>query len=66
MRVGPFSNKQVTDYIQAHFVPVYLSNEDYKSGKFGTKEQQLLRDIRRKTEAKGIRAGSVQVYPNWR
>ena len=62
MRVGPFSNKQVTDYIQTHFVPIYVSNEDYKSGKFGTKEQELLLDIRRKTQAKGIRAGSVQVY----
>lgn len=62
MRVGPFSNEQVTDYIQTHFIPIYVSNEDYKSGKFGAEEQARLLDIRRKTEAKGIRAGSVQVY----
>ena len=62
MRVGPFSQKQTIDFIHTHFVPIFLSNEAYKSGKFGADERDLLVKIRRKAKSKGMRAGSVQVY----
>jgi|GEM_PF-5407926 len=62
MRVGPFSQKQTTDFIHAHFVPIYLSNEAYKAGKYGLDERDLLVSIRRNAKLKGMRAGSVQVY----
>jgi hypothetical protein len=32
MRTGPFSQTQVIEKLNAHFVPVYLSQEDLTDG----------------------------------
>ena len=61
MRVGPFSNKHVIDYLNRHFVPVFIANEDVLGGKRGAAERNLLVEIRRKAEAKGLSGGAVQV-----
>jgi len=60
--MGPFSNKKVIDYINEHFVPIYLSNEAYAAGKLGSQEKYLLEKIRRNAAAKNLTVGTVQVY----
>lgn len=62
MRVGPFSNKQVIDFIEENFVPLYVSNEEYRASKHGDEERDLLRTIRANARKKNLRAGSVQVF----
>lgn len=62
MRMGPFSNKAVIDYINENFVPIYLSNEAYSAGNLGAEEKQLLGKIRRSASSKNLTVGSVQVY----
>ncbi len=62
MRVGPLSNHKVIKFIHEHFVPVYIANEDYASGKFGKAGQKLVRAIRDNAREKGELAGSVQLF----
>ena len=62
MRMGPFSQPGVIQYINQHFVPIFISNEDYRAGKPGNKEKKLLAQIRKTTRDKGLRDGAVYVY----
>lgn len=62
MRMGPFSVPQVVTYINQNFVPIFVSNEDYRDGRRGDHEDRLLRTIRKKAQAKGLSGGAVQVY----
>lgn len=40
MRAGPLSNEKIIDFLNAYFVPVYLSNEDYaKDGSASAQEK---------------------------
>ena len=43
MRMGPFSQPGVIQYINQHFVPIFISNEDYRAGKPGNKEKKVTR-----------------------
>lgn len=62
MRVGPLSNKQFIKYLHQHFVPVFVSNQEYAAGEHGTTELEHLVTIRQKTVAKGMRTATVQIY----
>lgn len=62
MRVGPLSNVKVIEYINQHFIPVFISNEDVLSGKVGHDEKQLLLDIRKSAREQGLSDGTVHVY----
>ena len=62
MRMGPFSNKKVTDFIQHNFVPLFVSNQEYSSSQIDTEERELLRAIRSNARKNGLSSGAVQVY----
>lgn len=63
MRAGPLSNAEVIKLLNAHFVPVYAVNEDYRgSGPQPEDERrQFTRIYREALEAK-MSAGTVHVY----
>ena len=62
MRMGPFSHPGVIKYINQYFAPIFVSNEDYRSGKLGEQEKHLLANIRKTAKSKGLSGGAVQVY----
>lgn len=62
MRMGPFSNNQIIKYLNSHFVPVYVSNEEYRAGQFGKKNLQLLQELYATAEKKKLPVGTVHVY----
>ena len=49
-------------YINAHFVPIYLSSEAYVAGEYGAEEKELLKKIRRNAAAKNLSVGTVHVF----
>lgn len=63
MRTGPFSSPAVIERINAHFVPVYAVNEDYRKGGCASPAERAEKErIYRETLGKGMSAGTVHVY----
>ncbi len=63
MRAGPLSSPRVTDLLNAHFVPVFAVNEDYREGGNAPAEEKALYDhVYREALGKGLSAGSVHAY----
>lgn len=63
MRAGPLSNPQVIDLLNRRFVPVYVSNEDYRDDGPAPAAERAERDrINREALAAGLSAGSVHAF----
>jgi hypothetical protein len=63
MRAGPLSKKTVSDTLNAYFVPVYTSNEDYRSdGPAPKEEREAYQKIYRAALDKKLSAGTVHAY----
>jgi hypothetical protein len=63
MRAGPLSNDQVIRLLNAHFVPVFVSNEDYaESGPASDEERAERNRIWREAREAGLSAGTVHAY----
>lgn len=63
MRAGPLSSPQVVDLLNRHFVPVFISNEDYDREGPALPEEKAERDrIVREALRGGLSAGTVHVY----
>ena len=63
MRTGPFSSTQVIERLNAHFVPVYVVNEDYaEDGPAPEAEKAERNRIYRESLAAGFSTGTVHVY----
>jgi hypothetical protein len=63
MRAGPLSNDQVIRLLNAHFVPVFVSNEDYaESGPASEEERAERNRIWREAREAGLSAGTVHAY----
>jgi hypothetical protein len=63
MRTGPFSDSKVIERLNAHFVPVYAVNEDYRgAGPAPPEERAEHRRIYREALAAKMSAGTVHVY----
>src|SRR5688572_10825894 len=63
MRTGPFSKTEVIERLNAHFVPVYVVNEDYRAaGPAPKEERDEMERIYREALNSGFSAGSVHVY----
>ena len=62
MRMGPFSNRQISDYLNGFYVPVYVSNEDYRAGKFGTGNLKLLEQVWQQASEKKLPHGTVHAW----
>ena len=63
MRAGPLSRTDVSQLLNSHFVPVYVSNEDYREGGSAPPEERALKE---KIFAAGHKAklsvGTVHAY----
>lgn len=63
MRAVSLSNPKIIESLNAYYVPVYLSNEDYADTGPATKEEKAELDrIHREGLAKGLSVGSVHAY----
>ncbi len=63
MRAGPLSSPKVVETLNRHFVPVYLSNEDYAEDGPAPEDERHERDrVLRESAAKGLSTGTVHVY----
>lgn len=63
MRAGSLSNTRVISLLNRYFVPVYLSNEDYREGGAATPEEKgELRRIFNEGYAAHLSVGTVHVY----
>lgn len=63
MRTGPFSSTTVIERLNAHFVPVYVVNEDYADDGPAPPEEKAERNrIYRESLAAGMSTGTVHVY----
>jgi len=63
MRAGPLSKKTVSDTLNASFVPVYTSNEDYRDdGPAPKEEREAYQTIYRAALDKKLSAGTVHAY----
>ncbi len=63
MRAGPLSSLKVVETLNRHFVPVYLSNEDYAEDGPAPEADRRERDrVLRESAAKGLSTGTVHVY----
>src|SRR4051812_4923421 len=63
MRTGPFSNSKVIERLNAHFVPVYAVNEDYRGdGPAPPAERAEKQRIYRETLKAKMSAGTVHAY----
>ena len=63
MRAGPLSKKTVIDTLNAHFVPVYVSIEDYHDEGPASKEEKAeQRRIFREAGEKQLSVGTVHAY----
>jgi hypothetical protein len=63
MRTGPFSSTRVIERLNAHFVPVYVVNEDYADDGPAPAEEKAERNrIYRESLAAGMSTGTVHVY----
>src|SRR5258708_5944177 len=63
MRAGPLSDPKVVEYINRHYVPVYVTNEDYAADGIAPEEEKRERNRiwRASVEAK-MPSGTVHVY----
>jgi len=63
MRTGPFSNKKVVELLNAYYVPVYISNEDFR-GKGGApaEERKELHRIFQEGHKAKLSVGTVHAY----
>src|SRR5688572_23498078 len=63
MRAGPLSNQKVIALLNAHFVPVYAVNEDYRDDSAKPPaERAEYRRILKESHAARISTGTVHVY----
>jgi hypothetical protein len=63
MRAGPLANPKVIALLNAHFVPVYAANEDYRNdGAAPADERAEYQRIYREALAKKFSTGTVHVY----
>ena len=63
MRAGPLSNAKVVGLINRHFVPVYVSNEDYaKNGPAPAEEKAEKQRVYREALQAKLSTGTVHVY----
>jgi hypothetical protein len=63
MRAGPLSSPRVIDLLNAHFVPVFAVNDDYrKDGNAPAEEKALYERVYREALEKGLSAGTVHAY----
>jgi hypothetical protein len=63
MRAGPLANSKVIDLLNRYFIPVYVSNEDYRPGGSVPPEERAEKDrIYLEALKAGLSAGTVHVY----
>jgi hypothetical protein len=63
MRAGPLSSPKVIDLLNHHFVPAFVSIEDYaQDGQAAAEEKARLRTIMREAGQAGLSTGTVHVY----
>jgi hypothetical protein len=63
MRAGPLSDVRVVELLNAHFVPVYTSNEDYRgTGCAPPAERKELQRIQLEGHQAGLSVGTVHAY----
>ena len=63
MRAGPLSKKTVSETLNQHFVPVYVSNEDYRDDGPAPKEERAAYEkIRRAAGEAKLSVGTVHAY----
>ncbi len=62
MRAGPLSNPKIIELLNAHFIPVYAVNEDYRDNSKPADERAVYDRIYRETLEKKLSAGTVHVY----
>jgi hypothetical protein len=63
MRAGPLSSAKVVELLNAHFVPVYTSNEDYRgTGAALPAERKELQRIQLEGHQAGLSVGTVHAY----
>jgi hypothetical protein len=63
MRAGPLSDARVVELLNAHFVPVYTSNEDYRgTGSAPPAERRELQRIQAEGHQAGLSVGTVHAY----
>lgn len=63
MRAGPLSNPGIIELLNAHFAPVYVSNEDYaEDGPAPAKERAERNRIWREANEAGLSSGTVHAY----
>ncbi len=63
MRASSLSNKKVIELLNAHFVPVYVSNEDYRPGGPAPADERGHKDrIYREALAAKLSTGTVHAY----
>jgi hypothetical protein len=63
MRAGPLSNDDVIRLLNARFVPVFVSNEDYEDDGPATPEERAERNrIWREANEAGLSSGTVHAY----
>src|SRR5438128_377808 len=63
MRAGPLSDAKVVELLNAYFVPVYVSNEDYAAAGCASEDEKTERNrIWREAAQKKLSSGTVHVY----
>ncbi len=62
MRAGPLSNDTVIGLLNAHFVPAFVSNEDYDAGRVSPEEKRERDRIWREANEAGLSSGTVHAY----
>lgn len=63
MRAGPLSNHGIIELLNAHFAPVYVSNEDYtEDGPAPAEERAERNRIWREANEAGLSSGTVHAY----
>jgi hypothetical protein len=63
MRAGPLSDPKVVELLNAYFVPVYISNEEYEQGGSAPAAEKLERNrIWHEAHQKKLSSGTVHVY----
>jgi len=62
MRAGPLSNDAVVGLLNAHFVPAFVSNEDYEAGRVPPEEKRERDRIWREANEAGLSSGTVHAY----
>src|SRR3989442_6005519 len=63
MRAGPLSNPKVISLLNRYFVPVYVTNEEYKEGGGAPPDEKVEYErIFQQALRKGLSTGTVHVY----